>query len=55
MVYVNAIYELYEYDLEKEPHVFGKQSYECVIWALHHTGADCCYVCCDTIDISFDR
>jgi len=30
MIYLNAVYEPSEYDLEKEPDVFREQSYECV-------------------------
>jgi len=55
MVYINAVYEPYEYDLDKEPDVFREQSYEYVGWAVLDTGGDCCYVCCDTIDVSLDR
>jgi len=40
--------------LEKEPEIFGEQSYDCVGWAVMDTAADCCYVCCDIIDITLD-
>ena len=55
MVYVNAVYEPYEYDLESEPELFREEIYECLGWALLDTAADCCYVCCDAVDITLER
>lgn len=54
MVYVDAVYEPYEYDLEDEPGMFQEESYNCVGWAVLDTAADCCYLCCDMIDITLD-
>jgi hypothetical protein len=55
MIYVNAVYQPYENDLEMEPELFQEESYDCTGWAVLDTAADCCYVCCDAIDISLAR